>query len=58
MKYTEAVDRIMDGTAVAAYNEQSKIIMIPAGTGMVIYNYEDWTPRDYFIPMSDWTILV
>ena len=58
MKYTEALDNILDGVAVAAYQEDAKMVMIPTETGIVIYNYEDWTVRDFFIPMDSWTILI
>ena len=58
MEYTEALDNVLDGVAVAAYQEDAKMVMIPTETGIVIYNYEDWVVRDFFIPMDDWTILI
>ena len=58
MEYTEALENVLNGTAVAAYQEDAKLVMIPTESGIVIYNYDDWTPLHFFIPMDDWTILI
>ena len=57
MKWTEAVDRMTDGTAVAAVHEEAQLIAILPDTGLIIYQYDDWSVRNYFIPMEEWMIL-
>ena len=58
MKYTQALADILSGIGIAAYQESAKLVMIPVESGIVIYNYETWTRIDFFVPMTNWTLLV
>ena len=58
MKWTEILDRLEDGTGCAAYHEAGKFLAIMTDAGIIVYDYESWTPRHFFVPMDDWTLLI